>query len=216
MVHGNYYGIQYEVFLTKGIDFYEDLLPIWIETRARIEMKKDGETGTYKLIVIPYDEIDKQLHKNALFSSYVRENDECLYKKQYEEYLRTKKFAMVGQYEMIVRHNTNLPEPITREEFNQLSVEMQKLQHKGLYGNLSQEEWREHDRKYTEIFNQLQVQRIIHDPEYFEEIKDLHTQLLDQVSFDDEQIERIKKVISHPKLEGIISWRGLRLVNGCW
>jgi hypothetical protein len=216
MVHGNYYGIQYEVFLSKEIDFYDDLLPIWIETRARIEMKKDGEAGIYKLIVIPYDEIDKQLHKNALFSSYVRENDECLYKKQYEECLRTKKFAMVGQYEKMIRHNTNLPEPITREEFNQLSIQMQKLQHKGLYGNLSQEEWREHDRKYTEIYNQLQVQRIIHDPEYFQEIKDLHTQLLDQVSFDDEQIERIKKVISHPKLEGIISWRGLRLVDGFW
>lgn len=187
-----------------------------LETRARIEMKKDRETGTYKLIVIPYDEIDKQLHKNALFSSYVRENDECLYKKQYEECLRTKKFAMVGQYEMIVRHNTNLPEPITREEFNQLSIEMQKLQHKGLYGNLSQEEWREHDRKYTEIYNQLQVQRIIHDPEYFQEIKDLHTQLLYQVSFDDEQIERIKKVISHLKLDGIISWHGLTLVDGHW
>ncbi len=40
MVNGNYYGIQYEIFLTKEIDFYDDLLPIWMDVRARIEMKK--------------------------------------------------------------------------------------------------------------------------------------------------------------------------------
>lgn len=215
MVHGNYYGIQYEIFLTKEIDFYNDLLPIWIEVRARIEIQKDKQTNNYKLIVIPYGEFDKQLCKNSLFSSYVRENDETK-EMQNEEYLRTKKFAMVGQYEKMIRHNTNLPEPITIEEFNQLSIEMQKLHHINLYGNLTQEEWREHDRKYYEIFNQLQVQRIIHDPEYFEEIKCLHTQLLEQVTFTEEQRELIQKVISHPKLDGIISWHGLTLVKGVW
>ncbi len=53
---------------------------------------------------------------------------------------------MARQYEKIVRHNTILPEPITREEFNQLSIEKQKLEHKGLYGKMSEDEWREHDK----------------------------------------------------------------------
>jgi hypothetical protein len=209
MVHGNYYGIQYEVFLTKEIDFYDDLLPIWMEVRARIDIQKAKQTNNYKLIVIPYGEFDKQLCKNSLFSSYVREND--------EDYLRTQKFLMVRQYEKIIRHNTNLPEPITKEEFNQLSIQMQELESNCSWsGNLSQEEWREHDRKYTEIYNKLKVQRIIHDPEYFEEIKGLHTQLLEQVTFTEEQRELIQKVISHPKLDGINSSHGLTLVDGFW
>ena len=216
MVHGNYYGIQYEVFLTKEIDFYNDLLPIWMEVRARIEIQKDKQINNYKLIVIPYREFDKQLCKNSLFSSYVRENDETKMI-QNEEYLRTQKFVMVRQYEKIIRHNTNLPEPITKEEFNQLSIQMQELESNCSWsGNLSQEEWREHDIKRNDIFSQIQVQRIIHDPKYFEEIKSLHAQILEQVTFTEEQRELIQKVVSHPKLDGIISWHGLTLVDGFW
>ena len=218
MVHGNYYGIQYEIFLTKEIDFYDDLLPIWMEVRARIEIQKAKQTNNYKLIVIPYGEFDKQLCKNSLFSSYVRENNEDSYKGiQTEEYIRTKKFAMVRQYEKFIRHEIILPEPITKEEFSQLSIERQRVDHIDRWSrNLSQEEWREHDIKRNEIFSQIQVQRIIHDPEYFEEIKCLHTQLLEQVTFTEEQRELIQKVISHPKLDGIISWHGLTLVDGSW
>jgi hypothetical protein len=216
MVHGNYYGIQYEVFLTKEIDFYNDLLPIWMEVRARIEIQKDKQTDNYKLIVIPYREIHQQTYDSSLFRSYVRENDETKMI-QNEEYLRTQKFVMVRQYEKIIRHNTNLPEPITKEEFNQLSIQMQELESNCSWsGNLSQEEWREHDIKRNDIFSQIQVQRIIHDPKYFEEIKSLHAQILEQVTFTEEQRELIQKVVSHPKLDGIISWHGLTLVDGFW
>lgn len=216
MAHGNYYGIQYEIYLTKELDFYDELLPIWMEVRAKIEMEKDKKTDNYKLIIIPYKEIGQQLYRNSLFNSYVRENEDYSNTKatKDEKYLRTKKFVMVKQYEYFIRHKTSLPEPITREEFNKLSIEKQKLEEESLWcRDLSQEEWREHDRKYNKVFNQLLVQRIIHDSEYFNEIKSLHTQLLKQVSFDNKQRERIQKVISHPKLEGIITWYGLSLVN---
>jgi hypothetical protein len=74
MAHGNYYGIQYEIYLTKELDFYDELLPIWMEVRAKIEMEKDKKTDNYKLIIIPYKEIGQQLYRNSLFNSYVREN----------------------------------------------------------------------------------------------------------------------------------------------
>jgi hypothetical protein len=210
MVHGNYYDIQYEIFLTKEIDFYDDLLPIWMEVRAKIEIQKD------KLIV--YRKFDKQLCKNSLFSSYVRENDDRLCKGIHtEEYLRTKKFLMVNLYEKLIRHNTNLPNPITKEEFNQLSIERQRLEHIDRWSrNLSQAELREHTIKYNKLLDEIQVQRIIHDPEYFEEIKNLHAQILEEVRFTEEQRELIEKVISHPKLEGNVRWHGLTLVDGYW
>jgi hypothetical protein len=217
MVHGTYYGIQYEVKLTKDIDFYNDLLPIWIETRARIEIQKDIKTNNYKLIIIPYNEFYKQLSENSLFTCYVRENNSVSYSKPTltEQYLRSNKFAIVRQYEKLIRNKTSLPEPITIEEYTKLSDKMQKLKQIDLVGkNMSEDEWRKFDKEYDEIYIQLQIQRIIHNPEYFDEIKNLHKQLLEQVTFDEEQRERIQKVISHTKLNGIISWHGLTLVDG--
>lgn len=214
MVHGNYYGIQYEIHLTKEIDYYDDLLPIWMDVRTRIDMYRIN--GYYKLIVIPYVDFSEQLDNNSLFKSYIRENDE--HKKcWYEDQFRELKYFMVKKYEKILQAKTTLPEPITKEEFYQLSRENQKLEHKGMWNTtMTDEEWREHDRIYYESCKQLEVQRIIHDPEYFEEIKQLHRQLLEQVSFTEEQRERIQKVLSHQKLEGIISWHGLTLVDGTW
>jgi hypothetical protein len=215
MVHGTYYGIQYEIYLTKQIDFYNILLPIWMEVRSRIEMEKNN--NGYKLIVIPYRDFNSQLLKNSLFISYIKENNYSSYTKatQTEDYLRSNKLAIVRQYEKIIRHKTDLPEPITKEEFKKISDEMQELKQISLFDrNMSQEESSEFSRKYDEIFNQLQIQRIIHDPEYFEEIKDLHAKILEQVNFDDEQRELIQKVIFHPNLKGIISWHGLSLVDG--
>ena len=220
MVSGYYYGIQYEIFLTKEIDFYDDLLPIWMEVRSRIEIVKDKQTGNYKLIVITYHDLSRQLRNNSLFESYIIENDKisngC--KVCDNEFLRKFKFVMVRQYEKFIRHKTSLPEPITKEEFEKLCIEKNSLDNKLEWGAdiLSLEKSLENERKYSEICKQLQIQRIIHDPEYFQEIKSLHTQLIEQVSFDEKQRECIQKIISHPKLNGVISWHGLTLVDGFW
>lgn len=221
MVHGNYYGIQYEIHLTKKIDFYNDLLPIWTDVRSRIEMEPDRATGQLKLIVIPYKEFDRQLYINELFRSYVRENDEYKYscndKFRNEEYLRSKKFIMVKFYEKIIKHEAILPEPITKEEFNELAKEMENLDKKSWSDeHLSPEEWKEHHKRYSEVNGILRFQRIIHDPEYFEEIKSLNKQLLEQVVLSDKQGECVQKVLKHPNLEGIINWHGLTLVDGFW
>jgi hypothetical protein len=214
MVHGNYYGIQYEVHLTKQIDFYNILLPIWMEVRERIEMERNK--NNYKLIIIHYGEFNRQLSKEPLFISYIKENNSSSYTtpKQTEEYLRNNKLAIVRQYEKLIRHNNNLPEPITKEEYKKITYEMLELKLNSFDRNMSQEESSEFSRKYDEIFNQLQVQRIIHDSEYFGEIKDLHTKILELINLDHKQMELIQKVISHPNLEGIISWHGLSLVDG--
>lgn len=221
MVHGNYYGIQYEIHLTKELDYYDDLLPIWIDLRTQIQPEKDRHTGNYKLIVIHYNDFSPQLNRNSLFHCYIRENDQYKYNRQMdiceEDYLRSNQFVMVKLYEKTIKHLTSLPEPITKEEFDRLVAEKHQLDNISLSGrNLSQEEWKEHDKKVNEISKQLKIQMFIYDPEYFQEIINLKKKLLDQVTFSEEQNERIKKIITHPKLEGIISWHGLTLVDGFW
>lgn len=221
MVHGNYYGIQYEIHLIKELDFYDDLLPIWIDLRAQIHPEKDNRTGNYKLVIIHYNDFSPQLYRNELFNSYIRENDQyrCNIEMNVceEEYIRSNKFVMAKLYEKTIKYLTSLPEPITKEEFNQLAMEKQQLVNKSLSGvKMSQEEWKEHDKKINEISQQLRIQMFIYDPEYFQEIKNINKELLDQVTFTEEQNEHIQKLTAHPKLKGLINWYGLTLVDGYW
>jgi hypothetical protein len=213
MVHGTDYVIQYEVFLTRDIDFYDDLLPIWINTRSKLEIKTKN-----KLIIIPRVNTEG----NALFKLYTHQNmnyaHNVLSKREDEEYLKSQKFVMVKLYENIIRHDLSpLPEPITKEEYNILSSEIKKCRYNLYYYDImSKEEYKGYSQKYAEINDKMRIQRIIHDREHFEEIKSLHRQMLEQVQLDEQQTELIQKVISHPKLEGIVSWHGLTLAEIDW
>ena len=99
MVHGIYYSVQYEICLNKSIDFYDDMLPIWIHTRARIEIKQDEYTGCIKLIVIPYDTFSSMLYSNPLFYEYIWQNEEVRrIHFPTEEQMRSLKFVLVSEY----------------------------------------------------------------------------------------------------------------------
>lgn len=44
MVHGTNFGVEYAVYLNKPVDFYDDVLPLWVATRTRLTYTplKDG------------------------------------------------------------------------------------------------------------------------------------------------------------------------------
>jgi len=216
MVHGTYYGIQYEIYLKPNIyiDFFNDLLPIWIESRTKIEIEYDKYNGRCKLIIFPYNQFDKHLIKNKLFKQYVRENLECKYSKELtEEEIRELLFFNVNQYSVFIKHNLNLPEKVTNDEFKKL-VESWKIIQDERTATLSEKECIEIETERNELFYKLKYQRIMHDPEYFEKIINLEKQLIEQVNLTEQQLELVNKVISHPKLEGLIGWHGLNLVDG--
>jgi hypothetical protein len=221
MVHGTYYGIQYEIHLTKDLDFYDDLLPIWMEVRARIEMEKDKYSGKYKLIVIPCKQFDKQLYNNSLFNKYIKQNNEQSFCSEYktEQELISKKFVMITHYNRYVKHNSDLPEPISEQEYKLLLESWQQIYNKlnenaGIINGLSNKEWNELETERTDLFNRLKVQRIIHNSDYFQEIKNLEKELTEQVTLSEEQSALIQKILSHSNLQGLISWHGLTLVDG--
>jgi hypothetical protein len=217
MVHGNFYGIQYEIFINCNLDFYDDLLPIWTAVRARIELEKDKDAGINKLIIIPHEEFSQQLYNNKVFNSYSRENDQMSYSHESvrESFIRHSKYFMVRQYEKFVKHNKNLPEPMTKEQFDELVKEWERLEKiKFTEEKMNDDEWKEFNTKRSTTFNQLKIQRIIHDPEYFEEIKKLDKKILEQVNFTKEQSQIIQKVLAHPKFEGNVIWHGLNLIDG--
>jgi len=210
MVHGNFYGIQYEIILNKEIDFYNDLLPIWISTRSRIEMENN------KLIVISHGSFNKQLYHNSIFNEYVEQNNEASYQIKHtnEDQIINNKYLMVNHYSKYVKNNYNLPEPMNEEEYKKLVEKYQDICYKVNDNAISTNEYLYLEGKKTKLFDELKVQRIIYNSEYFEEIKNLEKNIINQITLTNEQNEFIQKVITHPKLEGLINWHGLNLVSG--
>jgi hypothetical protein len=216
MVHGTYFGIQYEIYLKPNIylDFFNDLLPIWIETRTRIEIEYDKYNGRCKLIIIPYKVFDKQLSKSTLFRQYIDENLSCKYSKELtEEEVKELLFFNVCQYSIFIKHNLNLPEKISNDEFKKLAESWKIIQGKKT-AFLSEKECIEIEIERNELFYKLKYQRIMHDTEYFQKIINLEKDITEQVNLTEQQLALINMVISHPKLEGLIGWHGLNLVDG--
>jgi hypothetical protein len=219
MVHGIDYGIQYEIYLNKHIDFYNDLLEIWSSVRVRIEMETDKYNGKTKLIVIPNKIFDRQLDSNSLFKEYVSQLNKVYYdfhRKLYtEEEIIDLKFFMVSEYSKLIKHNDSLPNPLAEYEFNRLINLWREIQDKDcneeFWKNVSDEELKEFETEYEYIYNSLKYQKIIHNSEYFTEIKMLEEKLTNQVILSAEQNELVQKVLSHPKLDGLVSWHGLSL-----
>ncbi len=207
MVHGTYYGIQYEIQLNSEIDFYNDLLPIWIATRTRIELGANN-----RLIVIPYKDFDKQLIKNEYFNIYMNELNslEHFFNYTTEDELTSKKMLMVQHYTNFVKNNSNLPEPLSEDEYQLLLKEFKRVN--TIFS--TSENWIEIDKERSELFNKIKVQRIIHNKEFFHEIVNLEKELTNQVTLSEEQKEIIEKIVNHPNLEGKIFSHSLNLTSG--
>ena len=76
MVHGNYYGVQYEIFLNKELDLYNDILPICIHVRKMISLEKiDRNSEQYKLVIIPHEELKKRFYQKQNTRKYAENND---------------------------------------------------------------------------------------------------------------------------------------------
>jgi hypothetical protein len=204
MVHGSYYGVQYEIFLKKQVDFFDDILPIWMSVRKRIELEGINKGNAREtLIVIPYEDFDRRFAKLDNAYKYISAVNKLTYNKpvvkrkhDYESF----KYTDVLIYKSLIKHNKNLPEPISIEELEEL-----------------EEEYKDVGDLYKEVgdFEKLDIQRIISRPEYFEEIKQIEKSLTD-ITLSNEEKELINSVLSHPKLNGIIEFHGINLIEGLY
>ena len=72
MVHGNWYSARYEIYLTKPLDLYNDILPICSSVRYMlkyVQMVKDG-IDEYKLIIIDTENLNKRFITRPIAKSY--------------------------------------------------------------------------------------------------------------------------------------------------
>jgi hypothetical protein len=75
------------------------------------------------------------------------------------------------------------------------------------------EERNQIDEKQFTLGKILKIQRIISNPEYFQEIKEIE-QKLTNIELTEEEKKLVQKVLSHPKLEEAIEFNGINLIDG--
>lgn len=219
MVHGNYYGVQYEIYLNKELDLFDDILPICIDVRKMISLEKvDKISKKYKLVVIPYKELEKRFVKKEYFSNYMQSNDYISFnslhitrKSNSDKF----KYYDVKTYKNILKHN-QCPIPFTQEELKNCEkrfediIEIYKCDN---FWNKPEEERKELDIEQDKLRQTLNIQRIISNPVYFEEIKEIERELTNiELTRDEEEL--VLQVLHHPKLEGVISSHGINLIDG--
>ena len=220
MVHGNYYGVQYEIYLNKELDLYNDILPICIDVRKMISLEKiNKDSNQYKLVIIPYREFDKRFEKREHVRKYMSSLDEISYNHQINRNSNPEAFKYydVKIYKNLIKHNKNLPKPISAEELKSLEESYETIKRicisDDFWTKYSEKERIEFENERISLNDKLNIQRIISKPEYFEEILRIEKSLTN-IELTDGEKELIEKVLSHPKLEGAIQCNGIHLIEG--
>ena len=193
MVHCYYYGAQYEIYLNKQIDFYNDVLPIWMFARERIELVKINDKQS-KLIIIPCNKLYERFQKLKHAENYILDNIRNNENKEKSKYYHVKK------YKDYIKHNKSLPNPISSKELEDLEESYRKS------------EMNEDFSELNRLFERLMIQRIISNNEFFKEIVNIEKSLTD-IELTDEEKDLINWVIVHPKLKGLIDFHGFNLIE---
>ncbi len=219
-------GIQYEIYLDGPVDFYNDILPIWIEVREKIKFEPVNDIFTgekvknmTKLIVLEESKLHKRFKKNLYADTYLKCHYPSLsYCESEIKDLERIKFYDVKNYNLFVKNNKNLPNPFTPDEFHILKNKLDGLTKKLDNHKNNVEFVNEH--QYTEIINEMytlmpiyKLQRIIYQPNYFEEIKSIEKSLTEIELMQNEQ-DLINKIINHPNIKNFIHSHGIYFVEG--
>ena len=219
MVHGNYYGVQYEIYLNKELNLFDDVLPICIDVRKMISLEKINlNSEQYKLVIIPYTELGKRFEKRENVRKYMNSLDEISYNHQITRKTNPElfKYRDIKNYTNYIKHS-ELPEPYTEEHFQKLENRVEELSSKynelDYWEKYSSEERKNFDIERSILIQVLIVQRIIRNKEYFEEIKEIERELTN-IELTDGEKELITRILEHPKLEGKISSHGINLIDG--
>lgn len=214
MVHGYEYGVQYEIHLSKPLDLYDDILPICSHVRSMLEY----DAYKQKIIVINSNKLSNRHYDQPLFNNYrrclndahyVHFNKETYIKKlngKEEEWKEIEDFINVSKYYRFIKHS-NI-KVVSVEELLVMKEMYEKMRLK------CDEMDRDESIKFNELKREIEIQMLVIDQEYFNKIMELERELCNVVKLKQEELDLIKRVEMHPKLEGIISYSGLELTEG--
>lgn len=219
MVHGIYYGVQYEIYFNCELDLFNDILPVCIDIRKMLSYEKiSSNSNGYKLVVIPYNEIDQRLENNEHIRKYMMENDAVVYnhKKINDSNFEEMKYYNVQIYKKYIKHDPSI-KPFSDVEFinikNRIDELIKMRKELNYWEKYTADEQAAFDSKYHKLKIALQVQQIIRNEAYFNEIKAIE-QDLTNIQLTPGENNLINSIINHPNLNGHISWHGFNLIEG--
>ena len=221
MVHGNWYSSRYEIYLTKPLDLYNDILPICSSVRYMlkyIKMKKD-DVDEYKLIIIDTEKLNKRFTTRPISKSYACAIDTIKY--DYNKQITREKEPTMFEYQDVftyankIKHQ-NAPVIMSTMELDDLKIRLKEISgilDAGLCDKKSEIDVNVLQLEYNKIFKTIQIQPIIANPEYYNKIISMEQELTN-IELTQEELYLIKAVETHPSLAGLIKFSGFNLANG--
>jgi len=235
MVHGNWYSARYEIYLTKPLDVYNDILPICSSVRYMLKYvqmgkdEKDEKDGVdeYKLIIIDTENLNKRFTTRPISKSYVYAINTIEYDYNNKQITRENEPTMfecqdVFTYANKIKHQNqedNLFIPIKKEQLDELEIRLKEINdlfNSGLgllCDKKSENDFKALTLEYKKILKTIQIQYIIANPKYYNKII-LMEQELTNIELTQEELDLIKAVENHPTLAGLIKFSGFNLANG--
>lgn len=222
MVHGNWYSARYEIYLTKALDLYNDILPICSSVRYMlkyVQMVKDG-IDEYKLIIIDTENLNKRFITRPIAKSYACALDTIEYSYNDKTVTRENEPTMfeyqdVFTYANKIKHQ-NAPVIMSTMELDDLKIRLKEI--RDILDADGRDKKSENDFKaltleYNQLFKTKQIQTIIVNPEYYNKIISMEQELTN-IELTQEELDLIKAVKNHPTLDGLIKFSGFNLANG--
>ena len=222
MVHGNWYSARYEIYLTKPLDLYNDILPICSSVRYMlkyVQMVKDG-IDEYKLIIIDTENLNKRFITRPIAKSYACALDTIEYSYNDKTVTRENEPTMfeyqdVFTYANKIKHQ-DAPVIMSTMELDDLTIRLKEIQNilnAGGRDKKSENDSNALTLEYNQLFKTKQIQTIIVNPEYYNKIISMEQELTN-IELTQEELDLIKAVENHPTLDGLIKFSGFNLANG--
>ena len=219
MVHGDYFGINYIIHLTKPIDLYNDLLPICISNRHMLTLINPTKIS----IFIP-TRFDKRLNSkemSSFISALYELNHNCYAKTNYNHNHTRKLFPDLFLYYDVLLYSTTIKgrtiEIITNEELDIMKTRYNELviMLNDTLNNYGTNEHKLFTDELKLLRKTIEIQTIICDKEYLQKIIDTEEKITN-ISLTDEEAMLIKSVESHATINEIIETSGFEIIKECY
>ena len=214
MVHGDYFGINYIIHLTKPIDLFNDLLPICISNRHMLTL-----INPTKISIFTSTMFNKRLNSkemSSFISAFYELRNKCYAQtnllKNRQLFPDLYVYYDVLQYSTIIKGRSI--EMISNDEFDVIKTRYNELENMMNDDTLKYGSY-EHKLFFDELKSlrkTIEIQTIICNKEYLQKIKDMEEKITN-VQLTDEEIMLIKNIESHPTINEIFETSGFEMIK---
>ena len=222
MVHGDYFGINYIIHLTKPIDLFNDLLPICTSNRHMLTLINPTKISLFKSTIFDKRLIAKEM--SSFISAFYELQNKCY--AQTNALKNRQLFPDLYLYYDVFIYSTIIKgrsiEIISNDELNIMNTrynELENMMNNDTYNNDTYNYGSYEDKLFSDelklLRKTIEIQTIICDKEYLQKIIDTEEKITN-ISLTDEEVMLIKSVESHATINNFIETSGFEIIKECY